>query len=231
MSDDRRLSDHLLSDHLLSESTGEERRAVERRLAEDPDQRTRVHGLEAVTDQLRAMSAAAWEASAAAEPASAGRRRTLWWPRRPVTMPAMATALVATVLLFAAGVGTGALISSAGTGARVAGRSLALAPLPGTPATAGGVAYLTGSNRLVLVIDHLPSTARSHYYEAWLMTNTKQLVPIASFRVDARDRARLELQLPAPARAYRYIDVSLQSSAGGTGHSAVSVLRGPTSAG
>jgi hypothetical protein len=124
-------------------------------------------------------------------------------------------------------------VGGAGSGAGVtpATRALALRPLGATPARASGVAYVTSGDRLVLVTDHLPVTSPGRYYEAWLMTNTRQLVPLASFRVDPTGHARVALQLPAAPTSYRYIDVSLQSAAAGTAHSAQSVLRGPTAIG
>ncbi len=53
--------------------------------------------------------------------------------------------------------------------------------------------------------------------------------PLTSFRVGASGTASVTLLLPAPAGAYRYVDISLQAVGAGAAHSADSVLRGPTS--
>ena len=111
--------EHELSDYLLGEASEQERLDLERRMEADPLLRDRVRRLEAVTDQLAALPGAAWdvavddrtEAAGAAERPPAGRRA-----RRPlfgIPMPGFAVALVA-VALFAAGLGTGALIIRGG---------------------------------------------------------------------------------------------------------------------
>lgn len=222
--------DQWLSDHLLGEASASERDELERRMAADPVLRARVRALEDVTQRVQAVPMAAWEAIA--EPAPAPVRH----PRRSrfagFSVPRLAAAALAAVLLFAAGFGTRAL--SGGT-ARVTstlqppGRQLVLEPLAGGPAGVSGSAYLHGGQSMVLVIHHLPTTAPGRYYEAWLMTSLTKLVPLTSFRVDRNGQARIVLQLPASERDYRYIDVSLQDVGAGVAHSADSVLRGPTS--
>jgi hypothetical protein len=226
--------EHELSDYLLGEASEQERLDLERRMEADPLLRDRVRRLEAVTDQLAALPGAAWdvavddrtEAAGAAERPPAGRRA-----RRPlfgIPMPGFAVALVA-VALFAAGLGTGALIIRGGGAASPTGEALTLRPLINGPADVSGVAYLNGADQMVLVINRLPVTASGRYYEAWLMTSIHKLVPLASFRVDDHGAARLNLRLPAAPTSYRYVDISLQSVSAGTGHSGTSVLRGPTS--
>nr|MDQ2874681.1 anti-sigma factor [Actinomycetota bacterium] len=116
----------------------------------------------------------------------------------------------------------------AGNGLVPSARTVALRPLPGSPTHAGGSAAVTSGGRLTLRVDRLPSAGHGHYYEAWLMTNTRRLVPVASFEVDHSGTARVTVPLPAPADHYRYFDVSLQSISHGTAHSHDSVLRGPT---
>ncbi|MGA2013042.1 MAG: anti-sigma factor [Solirubrobacteraceae bacterium] len=222
MSDDRRLSDWV-----LREGSDPDRAETERRLAGDPALRARALRLQETAEALRGVPGAAWEAIGDADAPAVTRPRRRWWPA-PGARPSAALAAALAAVVFAAGVGAGALISGAG-GTGPPGSPLALRPLAGGPASAGGVAYLIGGNRLELVISHLPATAPSRYYEAWLMTSLRRLIPLASFHVDRQGRARLDLPLPAAARSYRYIDVSLQSAGAGAAHSAVSVLRGPTS--
>lgn len=226
--------EHELSDYLLGESGEQDRLELERRIEADPLLRDRVRRLEAVTDRLAALSGAEWdvavddsaEAAGEAERPAAGRR-----VRRPlfgIPMPGVAVALVA-VALFAAGIATGALIIRGGGGGVPSGEALTLRPLITGPADVSGVAYLTGAEKMVLVINRLPVTVPGRYYEAWLMTSIHKLVPLASFRVDDHGAARLTLQLPAAPTSYRYVDISLQSVSGGSAHSGYSVLRGRTS--
>jgi hypothetical protein len=113
-------------------------------------------------------------------------------------------------------------------GSGPSGATFTLKPLAGSPSAASGTARVSGSERLDLVVTGLPPNASGSYYEAWLMSSTTKLVPIASFTVDAQGRAHLELTLPAPAASYRYIDISRQAPRNGTAHSGDSVLRGAT---
>jgi anti-sigma factor RsiW len=210
-----------LSDYLLGEGSEAERAAAARRLAADPKLRARAVALGAVTDRLSALPPAAWAAVAeppAPVPTPARRRRAV---------PQPALAALAALVLLAAGIGIGVLVSSGGR-SPAGGRAVALRPLAGAPASARGIARITGSGRLALSVRNLPRAGAGHYYEAWLMTSTRRLVPLGSFRVVAGGRARLVLELPAPATDYRYFDVSLQNAAAGVAHSHDSVLRGAT---
>ncbi len=222
MSDDRRLSDHL-----FGEGSDEDRRAFERRLAEDPDLQARMTRLTETADTLSALPAAAWEAIETGAPPSGV---PAWAGRPALRRPGLRWAAVAAaVVVFALGLGTGALLSSPGSATSAPGQKLALRPPAGAAPGAAGVAYLTGSGHLVLVIAHLPATTRGHYYEAWLMTSLQRLVPLVSFRVNANGSARIEVPLAAAPAAYRYVDISLQSVAERGSHSGDSVLRGSTS--
>lgn len=234
-------SDHWLSDHLLGEQTESDAAEARRRLDADPALRARAARLAEVAGTLSELSPAAWEvasgaqsespgpgpAPASGEPATARVRR-----RWRLGSPALTAALVAVAL--AIGVGVGALVwsgsgGSGGGGAGQLGRTVALRPLPGTFGNAAGSARVTPGGELTLSVDRLPAAGAGRYYEAWLMTDTRHLVSLASFEVHGSGSARVTVPLPAPATRYRYFDVSLQKVSGGTAHSNRSVLRGPTS--
>jgi hypothetical protein len=216
MSDER-----WLSDYVLEEAAEDERREIEARLAADPSLRERAQRLRDVAAELEALPPSVWSAVTGEN----DRRPVARRPRFPRGIPRL-TAALAAAALFVAGLGAGALLEhgSAGT----PGRTVALAPLGSAPTAAAGDAHLVGGDQLVLTVQHLPASRPQQYYEAWLMTSTTRLVPLASFRVGRGGQARLTLPLPAAASAYRYIDVSLQRVGAGTRHSADSVLRGAT---
>jgi hypothetical protein len=224
-----------IGDHLLGEETESDAAEARRRLEQDPALAERVARLADVAGRLEAMSPAAWEVAGelgadersgadertgAAEPAHAPAAR-----RPRFGLPALATVLA--VVALAVGVGIGALIWSGGGGSG-GGRTVALRPLPGTAAAATGSARVTGAGVMTLRVSQLPAAGRGRYYEAWLMTNTRRLVPVASFEVTGSGGASVTVPLPAPVTSYRYVDVSRQAVSGGTAHSGDSVLRGPT---
>jgi len=217
--------DQELSDYLLDELSPEARHRMERRLAKDPELRERAESLTSLVGNLQTLPPAAWEAigaqrtEPASEPAASPRRFRRLTPRVAIGLA------TAAIVLFAAGIGVGVLLER---GSGPSGATVALKPLPGSRSTATGTARVTGSERLDLVVTGLPPNAAGSYYEAWLMSSTTKLVPIASFTVDAQGHAHLQLTLPAPASSYRYIDVSRQLPRNGTAHSGDSVLRGAT---
>ncbi len=224
MSDDK-----LLSDYLLGECSEADRRLMETRIEQDPALRRRVRELTAVTERLEALAPEAWTTVAVQEPTTApGRRRPALTGTRARWLGALAA-----VVLFAAGVGVGALVAGSGPGSSgsAAGPLLALRPITPAPPAATGVAQVLTDDRLKLVVTHLAPNLPTGYYEAWLMTSLRQLVPLAAFRVDRHGDAALELTLPAPTSSYRYLDISLQRVGAGTAHSRLSVLRGATAPG
>jgi hypothetical protein len=213
-----------LSDYLLDELEPDARARVEHQLSEDPKLRARAERLSPLVERLQTLPSAAWETVAldtAESPKDTGGVR-LGGRLTPRIAGVLATAAI---VLFAAGIGVGALLQR---GSSPAGATVVLKPLPGGPPAASGVAHLSSSQHLQLVVSNLPRTSAGGYYEAWLMTSTTKLVPIASFTVDAQGRAQLQLTLPAPASSYRYIDISRQLPRNGTAHSGDSVLRGST---
>lgn len=95
-------------------------------------------------------------------------------------MPKLAIGLAALVL-FAIGLGAGVLLEKpSGAG----NQGLALNRLADAPPGASGTAQLVGSDRLRLVVQNLSPTRAGVYYEAWLMSSARVLVPLASFSVD-----------------------------------------------
>ena len=219
-----------LSDHLLGEEAGSDAVEARRRLDEDPVLQARVARLAEVAGTLHDLSPAAWEVASESQPealASGARAGPSARPRRLVS-PAWTAALAAVAI--AIGVGIGALVwSGGGHGAATAARTVALRPLPGTFRDASGSAQVTTAGELTLSINRLPAAGAGRYYEAWLMTDARHLVPLASFKVRGSGSARVTVPLPASVARYRYFDVSLQTVSGGTAHSDRSVLRGPTS--
>ena len=220
-----------LSDHLLGEENDSDAAEAQQRLDADPALRARVARLAEVGATLHELSPAAWEVASGRESrapvpherAAAPQRR---WLR---ASPALTASLA--VLALAIGIGIGALVWSGGGGGHsggAAGRTVALRPLPGTSARAVGSARVTPTGQLTLSVDRLPAAGVGRYYEAWLMTDTRHLVALASFDVHGSGHASVKVPLPAPPARYRYFDVSLQTVSGGTAHSDLSVLRGPT---
>ena len=211
-----------LSDHVLGEETEPDAAQARRRLQEDPALRERAARLAEVAGRLDGLSPAAWAVASGEEerPVSSPSRG------RRLVSPALAAALA--VVALAIGVGVGALIWSGGAGAGGAARTVALRPLPGTSQHAAGSAQVTSGGGLTLRVQRLPAAGPGRYYEAWLMTDIHHLVPLASFEVHGSGNARVTVPLPAPIARYRYVDVSLQTLAGGTAHSRDSVLRGST---
>jgi hypothetical protein len=196
---------------------------------EDPGLAAEIASMRALTTLLAEVPAEAWqpiptpEPEAAPSPATRHRR----WLTRSHTL-AGAAALACLAIGFA----VGALVNH-GRGGPASTRppqaaAATLRPLPGQPPAAVARAQLASTGRIVISFRRLPRPGAHHFYEAWLMTSATKLVPVASFRPDARGRARVETSLPAPVGAFRYIDVSLQRAGAGPAHSSDSVLRGPT---
>jgi anti-sigma factor RsiW len=224
--------DDWLSDHLLGEETESDAAEAWRRLDADPALRARAVRLAEVASTLSELSPAAWEVASGPQsespaPASGERAAAPVRRRWRLASPALTAALVAVAL--ALGTGVGALVwSGGGGGGGRPGRTVALRPLSGTFGNAAGSARVTPAGELTLSVHRLPAAGAGRYYEAWLMTDVRHLVPLASFEVHGSGSARVTVPLPAPMARYRYFDVSLQTVSGGTAHSARSVLRGPT---
>lgn len=196
---------------------------------EDPEFAAEIASMRALTTLLAEVPAEAWQPIPTPVPelaSSPARRR-----HRHVTR---SRALAGTVVLACLAIGFvgGALVNrGAGGPASPPPPQAAMAtllPLPGQPAAAVARVQLASAGRIVISLSRLPRPGAGRFYEAWLMTSPTKLIPVASFRPDARGRATVETSLPAPVAAFAYIDVSLQRAAAGPAHSGDSVLRGPT---
>ena len=128
-------------------------------------------------------------------PANRRHRRSLTRSR------ALAAAVVLACL--AIGFAVGALINRGPGGPAPApapqAATATLRPLTGQPAAAIARAQLTSAGRIVISFSRLPRPGAGRFYEAWLMTSTTKLIPVASFRPDAA-WARASRDEPARAR-------------------------------
>lgn len=226
-----------LSDHILGEGDPAQREEAERRIAADPALRERAAELRALSAQLEKLPEAAWVSvreSALRDPlevppstpASSTPPPSARTKRRRPRLSRAAVGAVAAMLLFAAGLGTGAALWSTRRGEATRATLVLRSLVAGLHAH--GTVRLTATGQLELDVSGLPSTSTGHFYEAWLMSTSSRLVAMASFRVSSTGRARIEISPPAPISSYRYIDVSLQDAAAGPAHSDDSVLRGAT---
>lgn len=225
-----------LSSYLLGELGPQEQAAFEQRLAQDAQLSAEVRRLAPVVQSLESMPGTAWRTLSTPSTGGAGppqsaadgdlvaRPRPL--KRRLLLRPA--TAVAAAVVLFAAGFGVRTVLRAPGHGAALRAQ-IALHVLPGAPAGASGTATTTSDDYIEIAVRGLSPNRPGAFYEAWLMTSRRELVSLASFTVDAHGLAVVRVRLPAPARDYRYVDVSAQRAGEGTAHSATSVLRGSVS--
>lgn len=212
----------LAAAYLLGELDAAEREDLDRRLADDAELRVEIEAMRPLIRNLGELPSEAWPESATdtTVPAPGPRRRS--WSVRP----ALAIAALVVTALF--GVGLGALLDGGGGEAGRQQPATVLRPLEPTAGETATVA-MPRPGEMVLRARGLPPSASGQYYELWLMTDASRTVPIASFRVGADGRATVRVPLPADPGSYRYFDLSRQEVDGGTGHSADSVLRGPTS--
>lgn len=220
------------ADYLLGELGPEARAEAERRLREDEGFRLEVERLRPVVSRLGALPGEAWAPPAPPplhmppEPSDAAAGRPRWL--RPALVVAAACALVGI------GVGAGVIIGSddAGPADPADERpTLALRPLVGQPASAGGTARVVGraGDHLRLDVHGLAPTGSGRFYELWLMDEDgKNLVALAGFRVPASGAATVEVPLAADPTRFQYLDLSLEPNDGDPGHSGDSILRGAT---
>lgn len=186
-----------------------------------------LESMRALTRLLSEVPAEAWQPIPTRGPESATTAAEPRHRRRITRSLALAGAVALACL--AIGFAGGALIDSSPTSTPpLQAATATLRPLPGQPAAAVAHVQLASAGRIVISFRRLPRAGAGHFYEAWLMTSATKLVPVASFRPNARGRAVVETSLPAPVGAFRYIDVSLQRAGAGSAHSGDSVLRGPT---
>jgi hypothetical protein len=211
-----------ISDYLTGELDPGEREELLEQMRRDPALRERVGGLESVAATLESLPREAWETlgerhAPVARPVARPARRM---PRRRMALVAAGCALL---LGAGAGVGIGVLIERPGS---PGGPTVVLHALAG-PSSERATARMTSGGRMVLTVNHLPSTAPGRYYELWLMNSARDLVSVASFRVGSNGKAVLSVPLPVSAARYRYLDISLQRAASGPAHSTDSILQAP----
>jgi hypothetical protein len=195
-----------------------------------PELAAEIEAMTAITKLLEELPSASW-APIPTPPVQTARERRTTTPTRSLNLSRTVAAVAAAVCLVI-GFGAGALLESGhgGSGAQgnrtSGGPSIVLRPLGAQAANSLAVAEMPGPGQMLLRVAHLPPSPPGTYYELWLMTNLRRLTPVASFRVDASGRARLDLRLPDNPDQYRYLDISLQQLGHGTDHSPDSVLRG-----
>lgn len=214
-------------DYLLGELSPDDRRRVETRIAEDDLFRAEVERLRPLVAELSDLPDAAWDPGEVpplpALPAAPSRER------RVAVRPWLAVA--AAVVVLAAVVAVGLLVRGGDGGGPAGGTQIALAPLPGAGAAAGGTATMVdGDTGMRLDVHGLAPTPSGQFYELWLLDGPRRVMSLGSFRVPSSGAAEVTVPLPVDAADFRYIDVSLEHEDGNPGHSGDSVLRAPTSA-
>jgi hypothetical protein len=110
--------------------------------------------------------------------------------------------------------------SSAPTPAPSGGTRATLAPVGPNGAGAKGTAIVSGK-RLHVRVTGLP-TPRGATYEVWLYNSVIDATPVGS---SAASPLAIDARLPANARHFRLLDVSLEPADGNPAHSGNSVLR------
>jgi hypothetical protein len=215
-----------------------------------------VPSLEELERQLSALPREAWDRPVPppppwpAEPEQAARRRRFAVLRREgrgivprsarglrlrgalVLRPLTAAAL--SLVLLAAGLGAGLLLGRGGDGAPgpAGGGSLRveLQPIGDGGGRAGGVVTLEGGagGSATVRLAGLAPSERDDFYELWLLGADGELVSLGSVRVPPSGRAELSVPLPVDPSRFTHLDVSREPADGDPGHSADSVLRGPT---
>lgn len=232
-----------LGDYLAGELSGPALKRFEERLERDPQLAAEARALGELADRLQRLSSAVWEVLGADGDPQVGeslggsgrawvpgaRRPRLAWSR---VRPATGTAALLAAL--AIGVGAGILIErtvggpSSATGGQ--GPVVSLRALVPGLGDARVLARLEPHGRIVIDYRGMPRPPQGHYYEAWLMSSQTKLVAVGSFLPGDAGSGQLETELPAPASAYRYIDISLQRIAAGPAISHRSVMRAATAA-
>ncbi|WP_433084141.1 anti-sigma factor domain-containing protein [Dactylosporangium sp. CA-052675] len=148
-------------------------------------------------------------------------------PRWRVTLTVAAAAAVVGGLLAAGGTALWMRGGQTAAGCRTQDARVALQPLPGAPAGAGGYACLRvvdGERRLVVHAEGMPVRDDADY-EAWLLDREEPTVRMEALGVLGKES---ELTVPASLDLSRYdiIDISVEPHDGNAAHSGLSMLRG-----
>ncbi|HET9093749.1 MAG TPA: anti-sigma factor [Solirubrobacteraceae bacterium] len=199
----------------------------------EPELAAELEAMSSIIATLEQIPERAWLSELGPAPerrAAAARARRTWRPSRSIGGSPWAGALVAATCLVVAFL-VGSLthpLSSSSTRAPAAGPDVVLRPVSTSGAGHSlAVAHMLGGNRRMhLQVVHLPPSRPGTYYELWLMTSTKDLVSVSSFRLSASGSGNLDLILPDNPGRYRYLDISVQRVGGSPAISSDSVLRG-----
>jgi hypothetical protein len=116
------------------------------------------------------------------------------------------------------------------SGAQGAGQVVAdatLSPIGSFKGQGVAVVYQSGNQSLILVRAKLPPTSGNNKYLIWLYNSEKQLVPVAGDVTDKQGNFQGAQQLPQGWQNFRFIDVTLQSTAAKKLRHGTSVMRGP----
>lgn len=223
--------------YVLDELDPGARERLDQRLQADRALRVRLAELSATVGALAQLPAQAWDreeppplrppVSAGSAPAPALRARP---PRLAAAVRRVLAPLPAALAIAALGIGV--LIGVGVAGGGPAGPAIVatadLLPIDGTNPSARGVFRLASGRIGRLEVNGLRPTDGRHVYELWLMDSTRDLISVATFRVNAAGDAQITSPLPAAPSHFRYLDVSLQPLDGTALHSSQSVLRGRT---
>lgn len=222
------------SDVIFGELTDAERAEAEERMRTDPEFREQVERLRPTVARLEELPDEAWQDLDPPPPPSAtdlegapqqARKRR----RRLVLRPAFAVGVAA--VLIAVGIGAGTLLDGSGDESPGDGPTIALAPVDeGRPGESGEVELDDGRRNVVISVDGLPASDEDEFYEAWLLSETDEVVSLGGFRVGDDGTGELEAELPDDPSTYRFFDVSVEKADGDASHSGRSVLRAGTSA-
>ena len=219
------------SDVIFGELTDAERAEAEERMRTDPEFREQVERLRPTVAQLEKLPDEAWQdlepppPPSVADLAGAAAHEHARPRRRLVLRPAFAVGLACA--LIAAGVVTGLMLNSDDEPPE--GPVFALTPVDaGRPGETGEVELDDGRRNVVISVDGLPASGEDQFYEAWLLSETDDVVSLGGFRVGDDGTGELEAELPDDPSKYRFFDVSVEKADGDASHSGRSVLRSPT---
>ena len=151
--------------------------------------------------------------------------------RRPRLVLRPVAAALASIALFAVGIGAGFLLSNDGDDGAGGGEleRVQLAPVVSAAENAGGVAELRpeAGGRATVELSGLRPSGDQDFYELWLLGDDGELVSLGSVRVPESGNATLDVDLPVDPKQFRYLDLSREPDDGDPSHSTVSILRGP----
>lgn len=232
------------AEYVLGLLTPEQEAEARRLEREDPAFASELRALRGASARLDALEVDEWDAAGppplrmdAIEPGPVAAARPSAFRRLVASLgaPGMrpAVALACSVLLVGLGVLGGVLVTrdgGDGGSAPTAAGAVALDRFGDGPSGAQAratVASIDGTPEVRLAAQGLrPSTPGTHY-EVWMIRDARHMVSLGTFTVGRDGRAVVTLPVTADPRRYPIMDVSIESSGGGPGHSGHSVLRSP----